>query len=92
MTTEQELMDAFEEAMEQCFNDFDEQFEHETVATYAPYGDTHVKVGEIPTEESLTRCSEAFKQDFDVFTFITEYLQENQKFLDVVKEYVKRNY
>lgn len=92
MTIEQELMNAFEEAMEQCFEDFDEQFEHETVATYAPYGDTHVKVGEIPTEDSLTRCSEAFKQDFDVFTFITEYLQENQKFLDAINEYVKRNY
>lgn len=92
MTIEQGLMDAFEEAMEQCFNDFDDQFEHETVATYVPYGDTHVKAGEIVTEASQLRCSEAFKQDFDVFKFIKDYLQENQKFLDVIKEYVALTY
>ena len=92
MTIEQALMDAFEEAMEQCFDDFDDLYEHETVSTYAPYGDTQVKVGEVATEASLIRCSEAFKQDFDVFKFITDYLQENQKFLDVIKEYVAHTY
>lgn len=91
-TTEQELMDAFEESIEECFEDFDDQFDHETVSTYVPYGDTQVVAGEIPTEDSQTRCSEAFIQDFDVFKFIDEYLVQNRKFLKAIREYVKRTY
>jgi len=91
-TTESDLMDAFEESMQECFEDFDDQFEHETIKNYVPYGNTQVVESEYPTEQSLIRCSEAFKQDFDVFKFIEEYLQENQKFLDTVQEYVKKNY
>lgn len=91
-TIEQELMDAFEESMEQCFDDFDDHYEHETVSTYVPYGDTQVVAGEIPTERSQERCRESFNQDFDVFNFIDEYLVQNKKVIEAIKKYVAYNY
>lgn len=89
---ETRLMDAFKDSMNECFEDFDDQYEHETVATYVPYGDTQVKMCECPTERSQQRCSEAFNQDFDVFKFLEEYLCENKKFIEAIKDYVKFNY
>lgn len=91
-TIETRLMNAFEESIEECFEDFDDQYEHETVKNYVPYGDTQVVQSEYPTERSQLRCSEAFQQDFDVFKFMEQYLCENKKFIEAIKDYVKFNY
>lgn len=91
-TIETRLMNAFEESIEECFDDFDDQYEHEMIETWVPYGDTQVKMCECPTERSQQRCSEAFQQDFDVFKFMEEYLCENKKFIEAIKDYVKFNY
>lgn len=91
-TIETRLMNAFEESIEECFEDFDDQYEHETIKNYVPYGDTQVVQSEYPTERSMLRCSEAFQQDFDVFKFMEEYLCENKKFIEAIKDYVKFNY
>lgn len=91
-TPEEKLKKAFEDSMDECFEDFDDQYEHELVETWVPYGDTQVKMCEYPTERSQLRCSEAFQQDFDVFKFMEEYLMENKEFIEAIKEYVKFHY
>ena len=83
------IEDIIKQTLEQRFQDHDDNFEHETMPEYAPWGDSYAKVCEYITDESRIKCEEAFKQDFDVDDFITEYLQENQDFRDKIKEMVK---
>lgn len=92
MTTEQKLMDAFEDSMQECFEEFDDQFDHEYEQTSVPYGDTYVRLPKITTESSHIKCCEAFKQDFDINKFFDEYLKNNDKFKDAILEYIKRTY
>lgn len=92
MTTEQKLFDAFEDSMSECFEDFNDQFEHEYEQTSVPYGDTYKRLPEVITESSRIRCCESFKQDFDINKFFDDYLKNNDKFKDAILEYLKRNY
>lgn len=89
---EDKIINAVTDSIQECFEDFDDQFEHEYEKNYVPYGNTQVVESEYPTEDSQTRCSEAFIQDFDVFKFIEEYLIQNRNFLEAIKEYIKRTY
>ncbi len=70
------------------FQDHDDNFDHETESNYVPYGNTLVSSGEFITEESMIKCEEAFKQDFDVDYFVKEYLLENMDFRAKVQEMV----
>ena len=90
--TEDLIAQGIEEAMEEYYSLHDDCFEHETDKVYAGYGDNHVKVAEYVTEESIIKCEEAFKQDFDIDTYITEYLQENDKFREGIKRYLKEEF
>lgn len=89
---EETLKEGIEEAMDECFEDFDDVFEHETVKNYVPYGDTQVYEGETPTAQSEIRCEESFKQDFDAEGFIVQYLVNSKKFKEFLQEYVKDEY
>lgn len=85
------IEDIVKENLEKMYQDHDENFEHETMPEYVPWGNTFVSAGEFVTEQSQIRCEEAFKQDFDVDYFITEYLAENQDFRDKLIEMVNKH-
>ena len=82
--------DIIKDSLHERWIDHDDNFEHETMPEYVPWGDTYARAFNCPTEQSEIRCEEAFKQDFDVDDFITEYLQENQDFRDKIKELVEK--
>ena len=92
MTTEQKLFDAFEESMTECFEDFDEQYEHEYEYTSVPYGDTYKHLPGVVTESSRIKCCECFKQDFDMNKFFDDYLKKSDAFKDAILEYINRTY
>lgn len=66
-----------------------DKFDHETAEEHEAYGDTFVSSGRFITDESLKRCEDDFRENFDVDFFITEYLQENDEFRDLIIKLVK---
>lgn len=89
---EQLLEEALRESMDDCFEDFNDLYEHELETTRVPYGDTSVKLHSYPTEESLIKCEECFKQDFDIDKYVKEHLLENDKFREFIKNYLHKEY
>jgi hypothetical protein len=85
------IEDIIKETLEQRFQDYDDNFEHETMPEYAPWGNSYARVCSYITEDSQIKCEEAFKQDFDVDDFIVEYLAENQDFRDKIVEMVNKH-
>ena len=84
------IEEVVKECLHQHFQDHDDNFEHDIMPEYVPWGDTYVKAFGCPTEQSEIKCEEAFIQDFDVDYFITEYLAENQDFRDKLIEMVNQ--
>lgn len=76
------------DSLQANFQDHDDNFDHETECCDVPYGNTWVSAGEFVTEQSMIKCEEAFKQDFDVDHFVKEYLLENMDFRAKVQEMV----
>lgn len=81
--------DIIENALEYCHEKYQEDYDHDTESNYVPYGDTYVSAGNYITEESEERATEEWKDTFDVYEFITEYLANNDDFCEKIKELVE---
>lgn len=89
---EMSFKDIIETKLHDSFNDYSDNYDHETEDNYVPYGDTYVSSGEYITDESYERCVEDFKENFDIATaseFVTDILAEDNDFLMKVIELVK---
>lgn len=91
-SAEDRMIDAITDSIQECFEDYDDQFDHEYEKNYVPYGNTQVVESEYPTENSQLRCSEAFNQDFDIYDFVENYLLQNKKFLEAINDYISFHY
>lgn len=83
------IKDIIESALEECHEDFQGGYEHDTESESYPYGDTYACGRPEVTEESVQRATEEWKDTFDVYEFITEYLAENYDFCEKIKEMVR---
>ena len=83
----------FKEIIENCLKeshqDYQDRYDHDTDSDSVPYGDTWVSSGNYITEESEERATEEWKDTFDIYDFITEYLANNQDFEDKIIEMVR---
>lgn len=87
-----DLKEVIETKIHDAFNDYSENYDHETEYDSAPYGDTYVSSGEYITDRSMERCVEDFKENFDITTaseFVSEVLANDNDFLMKVIELVK---
>lgn len=66
-----------------------DNFDHETEEEHVAFGDTFVSAGRFISDESWERCEYDFRENFDVDFFITEYLQENDEFRDLIIKLVE---
>lgn len=83
------LTNIIEQAIEQSHQDYQNNYDHNTESDSVPYGDTWVSSGNYITEESEQRATEEWKDTFDTYEFITEYLAENYDFCEKIKELVR---
>ena len=67
----------------------DDHYDFDTESESNPYGDTWATTSVEPTERSLQECDEDFVDNFDVDDFITEFLQEDQTFRELIKKLVE---
>lgn len=81
--------DIIENALEYCHKKYQENYDHDTESDYVPYGNTFVSTRYEVTEESEERATEEWKDTFDVYEFITEYLANNDDFWEKIKELVE---
>lgn len=89
---EMSFQDIVEANLKTAFNDYSDNYDHETESDYAPYGDTYVSSGEYITEESMERCVKDFKDEFDKATasdFVSDVLANDYDFLTKVIDLVK---
>lgn len=68
---------------------FDENYDFDCYNEENPYGDTWVVTSQEPTDESLERADEEFKETFDVDDFIADYLAEDADFKALIKYMVE---
>lgn len=84
----------FEKVIKDClkkaWEDFNDNYDHECDDTYVPYGDTSVRYCSEPSDESVERAFEEFKDGFDIYDFIEEYLMGSQNFKDMVEDIVEK--
>lgn len=69
--------------------EFEENYDFDYYEEKNPYGDTWATTSSEPTDESLERCQEEFKEKFDVFDFITEKLSQNEDFKFLIMDLVE---
>lgn len=81
--------DIIENALEYRHKKYQEDYDHDTESDSVPYGDTWVRGRAYITEESEERATEGWKDTFDVYEFITEYLANNDDFCEKIKELVE---
>ena len=81
--------DIIESALEECHEDYQERYEHETDSDYVPYGDTWVSSGNYITEDSYSKATEQWKDDLSIDVFVKEYLLESYDFREKIMEMVR---
>ena len=54
-----------------------------------PYGDTWATTSVEPTDASMEACDEEFKENFDAYDFVKEYLAENEEFRAYIENIVQ---
>lgn len=83
------IKDIIEQAIKQSHQDYQDNYDHETESESYPYGDTYACGRPEVTKESEQRATEEWKDTFDVYEFISEYLAENYDFCEKIKEIVR---
>lgn len=81
--------DIVETALAECHKDYQDGYDHDTESDSVPYGDAWVSSGNYITEESEERATEEWKDTFDIYDFIVEYLANSQDFEDKILEMVR---
>ena len=75
-------------ALKKAFEQWEDDYEHETESNYVPYGDTYVNTGDEPTDESEEQCLETFKETLDLDLFVRNWLLENADFRELVEKQI----
>lgn len=78
--------------VEECYKNYFDDFPHEYDRTPVPYGDTFVSL-DTPTDRSVLKCDEAFKQDFsckNLEELIDTCMTEEEK--TFIIKYIKEKY
>ena len=68
----------------------DDNYDYDTYEEQNPYGDTWATTSIEITDESLRACNEDFKDNFDVYEFVNEFLKENVDFTSYIEEMVRK--
>lgn len=82
------LEDIIEQNLKYSLEKYKDNYEHEYSTETHAYGDTYVSGYSEITEESIERATEEWKDTFDVYDFLTEFLAENEDFKDKILEMV----
>lgn len=80
--------DIIEQNLKYSLEKYKDNYEHEYYSETHAYGDTYVSGYSEITEESIERATEEWKDTFDVYDFLTEFLAENEDFKDKILEMV----
>lgn len=88
MLNQIKIKDIIEQAIRDSHEKFQEYYDHEYSSETHAYGDTYVSGYSEITEESIERATEEWKDTFDVYEFLTEFLAENEDFKDKILEMV----
>lgn len=83
------LQETIEEELRNAFNVYFDNYDHETEDNPVPYGDTYVSSGDFITDESVERCIDDFREEFDFEEFVTEQLLNSPKFEEAVRNVLK---
>lgn len=83
------LQEIIEEELRNAFNVFFDNYDHETEDNPVPYGDTYVNSGDFITDESVERCIDDFRENFDFDEFVREQLLDSPKFEKAVRNVLK---
>lgn len=83
------IKDIIENALIECHEDYQDRYDHDTESESHAWGDTFVSGRAEITEQSLEQATEEWKDTFDVYEFISEYLAENYDFCEKIKEMVR---
>lgn len=75
-------------ALKKAFEQWEDDYEHETQSNMVPYGDTYVNAGDEPTDASEERCVEDFKETLDLDLFVRNWLLENADFRELVEKQI----
>lgn len=83
------LQETIEEELRNAFNVYSDNYDHETEDNPVPYGDTYVNSGDFITDESIERCIDDFREEFDFEEFVREQLLDSPKFEEAVRNVLK---
>lgn len=83
--------DIINNSIEEAYEYFEGDFEHEYTEDRVPYGDTYVGSGKYKTDASLKACEEEFKGNFEASDFVRNWLSENKDFLEFVESLLSKH-
>lgn len=87
-----DIKEVIEKCINDDFNNYSDNYDHETEDNPVPYGDTWLNAGDFITDESWERCVAEYKEGFDIATaseFVSDVLANDNDFLMKVIELVK---